>query len=141
MATLVQSEFVYRSGTPPEVFQFTIVQDQSGLISTRDIQDRYGFVISPYTQIPRSVSDDICAATAQVEALLSLTSAVNGQLTFAAETSKTVTFASPFPDTTYRVHVTGDIFAPFRITNKTTAGFTIEAGATVTGIVGYDVLV
>ena len=140
-ATLVQSEFVDQSGTPPEVYQFTIVQDQTGLISTRDIQDRYGFVISPYTQIPRSVSDDICAATAQVEALLSLTSAVNGQLTFAAETSKTVTFASPFPDTTYRVHVTSDIFAPFRITNKTTAGFTIEAGATVSGTVGYDVLV
>lgn len=141
MATLVQSEFVYQSGTPPEVYQFTIVQDQTGLISTRDIQDRYGFVISPYTQIPRSVSDDICAATAQVEALLSLTSAVNGQLTFAAETSKAVVFASPFPDTTYRVHVTSDIFAPFRITNKTTAGFTIEAGATVSGTVGYDVLV
>lgn len=139
--TLVQSEFVYVSGVAPDVYQFTIVQDQTGLISTRDIQDRYGFVISPYTQIPRSVSDDICAATAQVEALLSLTSAVNGNLTFTAETSQSVVFASPFPDTSYRVHVTSDIFAPFRITSKTTTGFTIEAGATVSGTVGYDVLV
>jgi hypothetical protein len=140
-SVLVQSEFVYRSGTPPEVYQFTIVSDQTGLISMRDLQDRYGFVISPYTQIPSSVLDDISAAQSQVEALLALTSAVNGTLTFAAEASKSVTFATPFPDTSYRVYVTSDIFAPFRITGKTTTGFTIEAGATVSGSVGYDVLV
>ena len=31
-----------------------------------------------------------------------------------------------------------DVFAPFRITNKTVLGFTVQAGATVTGTVGYD---
>ena len=140
-SVLIQSEFVYQSGVPPQTYQFTIVSDQTGLISMRDLQDRYGFVISPYTQIPSSVLTDISAAQSQVEALLSLTSAVNGTLTFTAETSQSVVFASAFPDTTYRVHVTSDIFAPFRISAKTTTGFTIEAGAIVSGSVGYDVLV
>lgn len=138
---LTVSEFVYRSGVSPNVYQFTVVSDQSGLISVRDIQDPYGFILSPYTQIPRSVSDDICTATAQVETILSLTSAVNGTLVFSAETEKSVVFTTPFADTSYRVHLSLDLFAPFRITNKTTTGFTVQAGATVTGTVGYDVLV
>jgi hypothetical protein len=141
MATLVQSEFVFTSGTPPEIYQFTIVQDQTGLISMRDLQTRYGFVDSPYTTIPSSVLTDIATAKAQVETLLALTSAVNGSLTFSAETSKTVTFSTPFADTSYRVYLSSGIFAPFRITSKTTTGFTVEAGATVSGTVGYDVLV
>ncbi len=138
-ASLAQSEFVYRSGTSPNIYTFTIVSDSQGTISVRDIQDPYGFVISPYTQIPQSVTTDISSAMSTVETILSLTSAVNGTLTFTAETEKTVTFAEAFGDTNYRVQVTGDIFAPFRITNKTVTGFTIQAGATVTGSVGYDV--
>ena len=138
-ASLAQSEFVYRSGTSPNIYTFTIVSDSQGTISVRDIQDPYGFVISPYTQIPQSVTTDISSAMSTVETILSLTSAVNGTLTFTAETEKTVTFAEAFGDTDYRVQVTGDIFAPFRITNKTVTGFTIQAGATVTGSVGYDV--
>ncbi len=77
----------------------------------------------------------------QVEALLSLTSAVNGTLTFSSEIEKSVTFATAFPNTDYRVHITSDVFAPFRIINKTTTGFTISAGAEISGTVGYDVLV
>jgi hypothetical protein len=138
-ATLAQSEFVYRSGTSPDIYTFTIVSDSLGNISVRDIQDPYGFVISPYTQIPQSVTTDIGTAMAQVETILALTSAVNGTLTFAAETEKTVTFASAFASTSYRVQVTSDVFAPFRITNKTVLGFTVQAGSTITGTVGYDV--
>lgn len=140
-ASLIQSEFVYRSGVSPDLYQFTIVSDQSGIIKVRDLQDPYGFVISPYTLIPQSVTDDISSAMGQVENLLALTSAVNGTVTFAAEDSKVITFPTPLADTTYRVHITSDVFAPFRITNKTTAGFTIEAGATISGDVGYDVLI
>jgi len=140
-ATLSLSEFVFRSGVSPDIYQFTIVSDQTGLISVRDIQDRYGFVVSPYTQIPQSVAADISSATTQVETILALTSAVNGTLTFANDTDKAVVFAIPFGSTTYRVYVSSDIFAPFRITNKTTAGFTIQAGAQVSGSVGFDVLV
>ena len=139
--TLIQSEFVYRSGSSPNLYQFTIVSNEVGALLVRAIEDPYGQVVSPYTQIPQSVTDDIASAMTQVETLLALTSAVNGNLTFTNETEKSVTFASPFADTNYRVQVTSDVFAPFRITNKTTAGFTIQAGATISGTVGYDVLV
>lgn len=140
-ATLVQSDFTYRSGVSPDLYQFTIVSNEVGAILVRDIQDPYGLVVSPYTQVPKSVTDDISTAMSQVEALLALTSAVNGTLTFTAETEKSVTFTTPFPNTNYRVQVTSDVFAPYRIANKTTAGFTIQAGASITGSVGYDVLV
>tara|TARA_R110000824_G_scaffold82526_3_gene206885 strand:- start:824 stop:1252 length:429 start_codon:yes stop_codon:yes gene_type:complete len=139
--TLVQSEFVYTSGTAPNLYQFTVVSNSEGAILVRNIEDPYGFVISPYTQIPQSVTDDIATAMGTVETLLALTSAVNGTLTFTAETSKSVVFSTPFANTAYRVHVTADVFAPFRITNKTTAGFTVSAGAAITASVGYDVLV
>jgi len=139
--TLVQSEFTYRSGSSPDLYQFTIVSNQVGAILVRDIQDPYGLVVSPYTQIPQQVTEDISLAMAQVEDLLALTSAVNGNLTFTSETEKTVTFVTPFASTNYRVQVTSDVFAPFRITGKTVNGFTIQAGAAITGTVGYDVLV
>ena len=139
--SLAQSEFVYRSGTSPNIYTFTITSDSQGNLSVRDIEDPYGFVISPYTQIPQSVSTDISSAMSAVETILALTSAVNGTLVFAAETSKSVTFAEAFADTSYRVQTTSDIFAPFRITNKTVLGFTVQAGATVTANIGYDVFV
>lgn len=141
MASLLQSEFVYRSGNPPSLYMFTIVSDQSGTLSVRDIQDPYGFVLSPYTQIPQSVTEDIQTAMGQVESILSLTSAVNGNLTFSSEAEKSVVFTTPFSNTNYRVQITADVFAPFRITNKTTLGFTIQAGATISGVVGYDVFI
>ena len=140
-ASLAQSEFVYRSGTSPDIYTFTITSDSQGNLSVRDIEDPYGFVLSPYTQIPQSVTADISSAMSAVETILALTSAVNGTLTFTAETSKSVTFAEAFADTSYRVQTTSDVFAPFRITNKTVLGFTVQAGATVTGSVGYDVFV
>jgi hypothetical protein len=140
-ASLVQSEFIYRSGVSPSVYTFTIVSDQLGNISVRNIQDPYGFVLSPYTQIPQSVTNDISTAMGQVEDILSLTSVVNGNLAFSSETEKNVVFPQAFSTTNYRVQVTSDVFAPFRITNKTTLGFTIQAGATITGTVGYDVFV
>jgi len=138
-ASLAQSEFIYRSGTSPDIYTFTIAVNSQGIISVQDIQDPYGFVLSPYTQIPQSVTTDISSAMTTVETILALTSAVNGTLTFTASTHEDVTFAEAFSDTNYRVQITGDIFAPFRITNKTTLGFTVQAGATVTGSVGYDV--
>lgn len=141
-ATLAQSEFVYRSGSSPSIYTFTIVAEAvNGKLSVRDIQDPYGFVISPYTRVPQSVTDDICAAMASVEAILALTSAINGTLNFVEETEKSVTFATALSNTSYRVYLSGDVFVPFRITNKTVLGFTVQAGATITGTVGYDVFV
>lgn len=140
-ATLVQSDFTYRSGVSPNIYTFTIMSDSLGNLSVRDIQDPYGFILSPYTRIPQSVTTDINEAMGQVEAFLSLTSAVNGTLTFASETEKSVVFTQAFANTSYRVQITSNIFAPFRITNKTVLGFTVQAGATVTATVGYDVFV
>jgi len=138
---MVQAEFVYNSGTSPNLYTFTIIQNQAGTILVRDIQDPYGTVVSPYTQIPQTVTTDISDAMSQVEDLLALTSAVNGTLTFSSETSKSVVFATVLASANYRVQITSDVFAPFRISAKTTAGFTIQAGATISGDVGYDVLI
>lgn len=140
-ATLVQSEFVYRSGTAADQYTFTIVQNSTGVIAVRDIQNAYGFIISPYSQIPQSVADDIVAAMAQVEAILSATSAVNGTLTFTNETSKTFTFVTPLANTAYRVQMSPSVFVPLRILAKSTTSFTIQAGAAFTGTVGFDVFI
>ena len=139
---LIQADFTYRSGAAPDLYTFTIVSDAAtGLLSVRDIEDRYGMILNPYSQIPRSVTEDIGTAMSAVEGLLALTTAINGTLTFTSETSKTVTFAEALGSTNYRVSLSSSIFAPFRITGKTVLGFTIEAGASVSGTVGYDVFV
>jgi len=140
-ATLVQAEFVYRSGSPNEQYTFTIVQNAAGAIFVRDIQNPYGFIISPYSQIPQSVADDITAAMTQVETILAATSAINGNLVFTSETSKTFTFASPLASTNYRVQLSNTTFVPLRISAKTTTSFTVQAAATFTGTVGFDVFV
>lgn len=141
-ASLIISEFVYRSGVPPEYYTFTIGADAStGRVYTREITDRYGMVMSPYTRLPQSVTDDICAATAAVESILALVSAVNGILVFTAEASKDVVFATPMANTNYRVQLSPGVFVPLRITNKLVTGFTVQAGAAITGQVGYDVFI
>jgi hypothetical protein len=76
-----------------------------------------------------------------VENFVAQTSAVNGQLTFAAETSKTVTFVTPFVGTGYRVVFSTTDFIPVRVTSKLTTGFTVSVGVSYTGVVGYDVFV
>lgn len=98
-------------------------------------------ILSPYTRIPQSVTNDINSALSEVTSILALASAINGNLTFVAETYKDVSFPAAMGNTNYRVQLSSQIFAPFRITNKTVLGFTIQAGATVSGVVGYDVFV
>jgi hypothetical protein len=93
------------------------------------------------TSVPQSVVTDINAAIAQVETIISMTSAVNGTLTFVAEGSKDVVFATAMSNTNYRVQLSASDFVPVRVTNKMTTGFTIQVGVTFTGTVGYDVFV
>jgi len=138
-ASLQLAEFTYSSGAVSERYLFTIGQDSEGNITVRDIQDPYGFVISPYTKIPKSVSEDIEDAIAKVETIMSLTSSVNGTLEFAAEHEKTVTFVEAFSNATYRVQLSSEVFSVFKISNKTIAGFKVQAAADITGDVGYDV--
>ena len=77
-ATLVQAEFVYTSGVSTDQYMFTVVQDSSGNISVRDIQNAYGMIVSPYSRIPASVTADIEAAIEAVESIMAATSAING---------------------------------------------------------------
>ncbi len=141
-ASLIQSEFVYRSGTAPNYYTFTIVSDAvTGRLAVRDIEDRYGLIVSAYTRLPQLVTVDITEALAEVESILALASAINGNLVFSAETSKDVVFSAAMSNTNYRVQLSTTIFTPLRIVSKTTMGFSIQAGATVSGIVGYDVFV
>ena len=139
--TRVLSEWTYKSGVTPNIYYFTIAVDQSDRVSVRNIQSPFGLIIDSMTSVPQSVVTDINDAIAQVESIMSATSAINGTLVYASETSKSVTFATPLSSTTYRVQTTVDVFVPLRITNKTTTGFTVEAAAAFTGNVGYDVFI
>lgn len=140
-SSLTQGEFTYRSGSSPDVYQFTIVYEISGQLSVREIENPYGQVVSPYTRIPRSVSDDIAVAMEQVENLLGLSSAISGTINFAGETSQSVVFSTPLASDAYRVQLTSDVFAPFRVSVRSRQGFTVEAGAAITGQVTFDVFV
>lgn len=137
----VQSDFTYRSGVSPNYFYFTVSMDQAGNISVKDIQSPQGRIVDSNTSIPQSVTDDIQSAIQQVENFVAQTSAVNGQLTFAGETSKSVAFLTPMSGTTYRVVFSPQDFVPVRVTGKTTTGFTVSVGVTYTGTIGYDVFV
>ena len=140
-ATRVKSEFTYRSGVPSSAYFFTVVVDESGSISVRNIQSPFGLIIDSMTSLPQMVVTDINTAIGQVENILATTSAVNGVLVFSGSTSESFAFSTPMANTSYRVLLSPDLFVPLRITNKTIAGFTVEAGAAVTGSVGFDVLV
>jgi hypothetical protein len=137
----IGSEFTYTSGTGSQQYRFTILSDQTGNISVRNVQTPFGLIMDSMTSVPASVQQDICDAIAQVEAILATTSAINGTLTFAASASESVVFATPLTSTDYRVQVTTDSFVALRVINKTLTGFTIEANATFTGTVGYDVFI
>jgi len=139
--TLVESAFTYRSDFGGVAWFFTVVQNQNGTLGIRDIISPYGRVCNSGTQIPQTVLDDQQQAIGQVENLLASTSAVSGTLTFTAETSKTVNLSTPFANTNYRVLLSVQDFVPFRITTKTLTEFTVEAGITYTGQVGFDVFV
>jgi hypothetical protein len=140
-AVRIAFEATYTSGTGTQRYQYTIVADSSGVISVRDIRSPFGLIMDTMTRLPQSVVDDINTSIAQVENLLTMTSAVNGTLTFVAEAEKSVTFSTPMADTNYRVYTAASGFIPARITNKTQVGFTIQLGTTFTGTVGYDVFV
>lgn len=139
--TRIAFESTYTSGTGQQQYRYTVVVDLSGVMSVRDIRTPYGLIMDTMTRLPQTVVDDIQGSMAQVEALLSLTSAVNGTATFVSATTVSITFSTPMPNTNYRVHLSPSDFIPVRVSTKLTTGFTIETGITFTGTVGYDVFV
>lgn len=139
--TRIAFEGTYTSGTGTSQYRFTVVVDLNGVVSVRDIVTPYGLVMDSMVRLPQSVISDITDAMTQVEDLLSLTSSVNGTMTFAAETEKSVTFSTPMSGSTYRVHLSPSDFIAARVTTKTTTGFTVQVNTTFTGTVGYDVFI
>lgn len=139
--TRIAFEGTYTSGTGQSQYRFTIVVDLNGVVSVRDIVTPFGLVMDSMVRLPQSVVSDITDAMSQVEDLLSLTSSVNGTMTFAGETEKSITFSTPMTSTTYRVHLSPSDFIAARVTTKLTTGFSIQTNITFTGTVGYDVFI
>jgi len=142
--TRLQSCFVYnvRIDDPCNPsWQFTIIVNQDGTYGVENIRSPNGSICDPNTQLPAEVLDEINAAKGDVENILAQTSAVNGTLTFTAQTSQSIVFATPFANTQYRVYVSLPDFVDWKITNKTVTGFDLEINTTYTGTVGYDVFV
>ncbi|MEL7339036.1 MAG: hypothetical protein AAGM67_01015 [Bacteroidota bacterium] len=136
----VLSEFTFQSGSSGIFYYFTISVDQAGRLCVKNILTPTG-AASQMNCVPEDVFNDIQTAIGQVEDILAQSSVVNGNLTFTAETSQTVTFTTAFSNTNYRVHLSLADFITARVVNKTTTGFTIETGTTYTGVIGYDVLI
>jgi len=123
-------------------WMFTIVVNQDGTCGVRDIKSPNGLLCNSMLQVPGEVLDEINAAKADVENILAQSSAVNGTLTYTAEISQSIVFATPFANTNYRVYATPvGQFVDWRVTNKTTTGFDLELNVTYTGTVQYDVFV
>ena len=142
MLTRIESTFTYRSFFGKnQVYQFTIVVNQNGTFGIRNIQGPYGLIVDAQTQVPAPVWDEMQAALGQIKNILAQTSAINGTLTFNAETTQSVTFAIPMVNTTYRVHLEVPVFIGAVVSNKTTTGFDVVTGITYTGDILYDVYV
>lgn len=131
----------YKSSTGGENYYFVVVMDSQSNVSVRNIQAPTGLIVDANTSLPKAVQTDITTAIGQVEDLVAQSSATNGQLTFTAETSKNVTFATAMANTNYRVVFSTTDFIAVRVTSKATTGFTVEINVTYTGSVGYDVFV
>jgi hypothetical protein len=139
--TLSLAEFTYTSGVSTQQYTYTIGYDSSGNVTVRNVQNPLGLIMDSWSTLPESVVDDIRTSMTQVENLMASTSAANGTLIFSASASESYTFSTPLAGTTYRVQLSTDAFVPLRITNKTVTGFTVQAAATFTGNVGFDVFV
>ena len=142
-ATLVQTNFYYQSSQGAQIYHFTLVLDQSGNLAVSEITTPTGLTICESTSsvVPTEVLDDIQIAIGQVRDLMAQTSAVNGQLTYASETSQSFAFVTNFSNTNYRVTISVSDFLQTRITNKTVSGFTVETSTPYTGTIGFDVFV
>lgn len=137
----IQSSFSYKSSSGGQSYYFTVLVNESGLITVGNIQSSAGAVCDSTTSVPQTVLDDIQTAIGQVETLMSLTSAVNGTATFVAVAFVDIVFATAMSTTSYRVTYSKEDFIQIRTANKTVNGFRIEVGSTYSGDIGWDVFV
>lgn len=134
------SDFVYTSSSGGVSYDFTVSVDSNNLITVRNISTPVGRIVDSYTPLPQVVMDDIQTAIGQVRNIVGQVGAISGTATFASAASAAVTFVTAQATATYRVYVDVPDFIPYRITSKTTTGFTIQLGTLFTGTVGWDVL-
>ena len=124
---------------------FTVTMDEDSNLFVKKLRTPQGYVANEFYQtqtyaLPSEIHDYIQTALGQLEDILA-TSSANGIATFTDQTSVDVTFDTAMNNTEYRVMLSLEDFISARITNKSTAGFTIEVGITYTGTIGYDVMV
>jgi len=139
--TRTSTDVTYKSSAGGEDYYFIVVMDQQSNVSVRNIRSPTGLIVDANTTVPKDVQTDMATAIGQVEDLVAQTSAVNGNLVYAAEVTKAVVFATAMANTNYRVVFSTTDFIAVRVTNKATTGFTVETNVTYTGTVGYDVFV
>ena len=139
--TRTSTDVTYKSSAGGQDYYFIIVMDQQSNVSVRNIRSPTGLIVDANTTVPKDVQTDVTTAIGQVEDLVAQTSAVNGNLTYTAEVTKAVVFATAMANTNYRVVFSTNDFIAVRVTNKATTGFTVETNVTYTGTVGYDVFV
>lgn len=140
--TKTLTELTYRSEAGGQIYTFVISMDQLGNVSVREILTPNGGLCSSMALLPESVLQDIETAICQLRGLLRQTSVVSGTLTFHNSTEEVVAFSSPFTSTDdYRIVFTVADFLSVRAKDKSTTGFTVDAGITYNGAIGYDVLV
>ena len=138
---ILQTEQTYQSIAGGETYTFNVFLDQAGNCAVREIRTPLGLISDTNTSIPAAVLDDINTAKAQLETLVAQTSAVNGILTYVDENSKSFAFVTAFATDSYAVIPTLPDFISYRVTGKTTTGFTLELSTNFTGDIRFDVFV
>ena len=67
----MQSEMQYKSTTDNGlVYYFTVIQDVAGTYLVRNIRTPNGHLVDALGEIPKSVTDDIATAMAEMETLM-----------------------------------------------------------------------
>ena len=138
----IESAFKYKYITAAtDTYYYVVVADTALNVSVRDIQAPSGQLIDSMTLLPAEVISDIAASILVVKDLLSLATRLTDEAAFTAETSVTVTLNEAQNGTDYSILLDPSDFVDFRVTAKTTTGFTIESSTTYTGNVRWSLFV
>lgn len=138
----IESAFKYKYITvTADTYYYVVVADTALNVSVRDIQAPNGQLIDSMTLLPAEVISDIAASILVVKDLLGLATRLTDEAAFTAETSVTVTLNEAMNGTDYSVLLDPSDFVDFRVTAKTTTGFTIESSTTYTGNVRWSLFV
>lgn len=139
--TTLLTQQTYQSNVVGQIYTFTVGLDQGGNSEITNIRTPFGQLCNTTVGLPGAVLEDINTALSNLETLVAQTSAVNGTLTYADENSQSFSFTTPFGNDEYAVIPTLPEFLSWRVTDKTTTGFTLELSTNFTGDIRFDVFV